>query len=110
MPDGLGDLQRPAETVLSLVPGPCHRRALALDAPCPALELARRGRGGDLEALVGETPGAIGIAAEQRELAEARIAMGGVAPRHPAGGWRVLDAVEGCVQRLGRRREVPLHH
>src|SRR5262245_47749872 len=93
MANRLGDRQRAPEGVLRLAPGPPHGRALALDPPRPALELPRSRPRRDLEALLGEVPRAVGVAPQQRELTEARVAVRGVAPRHPARRRRMLDGM-----------------
>ena len=58
----------------------------------------------------GESPRAVGIVAEQRELSEARVAMRTVAPRHPARRWRLLPGVVALVERARGGREIAVPH
>src|SRR5438552_10731166 len=81
--DRLRDRQRAAQCLIRLVPDPAHRRALALDAPGPALVFLRCRRHRAREALVGPPSRAVGVTAQERQLSETGVAVHRVAPRHP---------------------------
>src|SRR6266542_799556 len=106
--DLLGDRERPAKSLVSVVPLPPLRRDLARQPPAPRQIPTRVRACPAFQAFLGEPARPVVVAAGERELTQAGEEVDRVPPLLPLARRRIAHEPVHALERVVREREVPL--